>query len=92
MKINFTCPSCGSTLGIEQVVTGQVVISKVYEIEPDGSVQTDMQKVAQRGSTLYECRDCGWTIHNDYGPAGPFCPTCPTELFAWLKERKMLGD
>ena len=88
MKINFTCPNCGSTLGIEQVVTGQVVISEVYEIEPDGSVQTDVQEVAQRGSTLYECRDCGRTIGDNVKyeyPAGPI------ELFAWLQQRGMVA-
>lgn len=92
MRINFTCPECGSSLGIEQVVTNPVVVSQIYEIEPDGSVQTDIQEVSQGESSSYQCEACGWTIHDDYGPAGPFQPTCPTELFAWLKERNMLGD
>jgi predicted RNA-binding Zn-ribbon protein involved in translation (DUF1610 family) len=83
MRINFVCPECGCIRMLEQIMADAVVVSKVGAIDEKGVLESYVDEITEGTVDRYQCAACGWVIGNGGSS---------TELFAWLKERNMLGD
>lgn len=99
MIVNFKCPNCKQTCGVDEVVTGVTQFSAVEGIIPEGGESVvgkyglaEYDRDDCDGIARFQCHNCGYILRS--GPGSDERTTLVTieQLMVWLQERGMLSD
>jgi rubredoxin len=86
-KINFVCPECKSSHGLEEIMYG-VVQATSFEWIDRMDFAIDYTNYSTDGGTVdrFQCLACGYVLRNSFNT--DICDA--EELFNWLEEHDMI--